>query len=346
MSARSTVGPRETAARSSAGEPDGPVVEALQRAAILRATIDLVAERGYADVSLGQVIAQAGVSRQAFHRHFDGIEACFMAILDAGTERIATVLTRSFDRERERREALLAGLAAVLGTLDGDPKLARVLLVDALAAGMRVLEHRERNVERLRRLLVERLEDAVTGQPSLPLGSEGVMMSLLGIVHNHLVRGDGAPLMTLLGPLMGIVTASCRGPTAAALEARRGERLSRRILAEAGTAPPAALANADRVLPPALLDSRAHRVRACLLFVDATPGASNQRIAEGCDIASHAQTSTLLRRLASMDLLVKRAGGPGRPNAWLTTPAGATAAGLLRRADGLPGCDALRSYAA
>jgi len=132
----------------------------LQRALILRAMVELIAERGYANVSLAMVLERAGVSRHVFRTHFAGVEDCFTAILDAGMERMAAVMLDAFDGQEDWLDGLLAAEAAVLSSLDADPEMARVLLVDSLAAGSWALERRVRNVQALRAQIVERWRDA------------------------------------------------------------------------------------------------------------------------------------------------------------------------------------------
>ncbi len=84
-------------------------------------------------------------------------------------------------------------------------------------------------------------------------------------------------------------------------------------------------------LPPSLRHPRAHRLRGGLAYVTANPGVSNREIAAAIGIASHTQASALLARLARMGLLEKRAGLPGRPNAWSASERGRQAVHVLER---------------
>ncbi len=311
------------------------VVDGLQRAAVLEAMVELVAERGYAQTSLALVLGRAGVSRRAFHEQFASLEECFMAVLDEGMERMATVMSQAFAGEGSWLDGLLAAEAAVLSCLDGEPQLARVLLVEALGVGSWVLKRRERNIAALRTSIVEHLKDAPPGASFPPMAAEGVMASVIGIMHDHLVRGESAPLVSLLGPLMGAITAPYLDPAGVAREVRRGDALSRRILA--GRAPPSSNGNGkgnggagcELRVPRALSDPRAHRARSCVVFIAGSPGASNRQIADGIGVRGHSQISTLLARLQRAGLLHKRAGRQGDANAWRLTPLGEQAAALL-----------------
>jgi AcrR family transcriptional regulator len=195
--------------------------------------VEVAAERGYAGASVGLVVAQAGVSRRTFYGCFDSREACVLALLDLGLERMGDLVGRAFAREDTWQDGVRSALASVLGFLDSEPLLARMWLVESLAAGPRVLERRERNLAALR-------EQVLSSWPAgdrwalPPLAAEGAMASVLGIIHSHIVTGWPTPLIELLGPLMGLVAAQYLPSRAVALEIRRGEELAREIQASTG----------------------------------------------------------------------------------------------------------------
>jgi AcrR family transcriptional regulator len=58
-------------------------VSANQRGRMIDATIEVVGEKGYADLTVADVIKRAGVSRRAFYEHFSNREDCFLATYDA-----------------------------------------------------------------------------------------------------------------------------------------------------------------------------------------------------------------------------------------------------------------------
>ena len=58
------------------------VVES-QRGRLLRAMADAVADKGYAETSVAEVIARAGVSRETFYEQFSSKEDCFHDTFDA-----------------------------------------------------------------------------------------------------------------------------------------------------------------------------------------------------------------------------------------------------------------------
>ncbi len=57
----------------------------MQRARILHATAEIVAEHGYARTKVKQVTSRAGVSTRAFYEHFGNLQDCFTTLLDLGS---------------------------------------------------------------------------------------------------------------------------------------------------------------------------------------------------------------------------------------------------------------------
>jgi AcrR family transcriptional regulator len=319
----------EGAARSPRGN-----VTASQHARIVRAMVDVVGERGYAGAAVGLVVARAKVSPRTFYEAFDGLQDCFLAVIDEETERAAALVAHAFERETAWREGLRSALTSLLVFLDSEPVLARIWLVEVLAAGSWALERRERNLSRLTRLIVSAWTVPDGWRPP-PLAAEGVMTSVLGVLHNHLVARGRDPLISLLGPLIGIVMRPYLDPQTVAREIERGETLAEEI--QAGRPWPLPTSADPRVEIPALLaHPGAHRARQCLLYLARNPGVSNRHVATAIGVDHLGQVSTLLTRLAKLGLLNKRAGSPGRPNAWRLTPMGARVAASLEQPKPIP----------
>lgn len=295
-----------------------------RRERILDALVVEVFEHGYAGTTVTAVCARARVSRSSFYEQFEGLQDCFLAMMDDATARARQVIERAFTDATDWREGIRAALAALLAFLDAEPLLARVWLIETLAAGGWALEHRERRIAVLTATIVERWAEAADAQP-IPLAVTGVMESVIGLVRAHLLSEREEPLISLLGQLMSLIVAVYVGAGEAAVEIERCAPLARE-LAGAGAA---RLEQSRRgegagavAVPDALSDPRAHRARACLLYLLEHPGASNREVARAAGVARDDQISTVLARLAGSGLLEKRAGRPGLANAWSLTAYG------------------------
>jgi AcrR family transcriptional regulator len=297
---------------------------AFQRERIMRAMVEVAGERGYAGATVGLVVAHAGVSRRTFYGYFASREACVLALLDLGLERIGDLVGKAFAREDTWQDGVRSALASVLGFLDSEPLLARMWLVESLAAGRRVLERRERNLGTLRQQVVSSWPAGEVW--TLPaLAAEGAMASVLGIIHSHILSGWPTPLIELLGPLMGSVAAHYLPSRAVALEIERGQQLAREIHASNGRTIWTPVA-----IPAVLSNPNSHRARRCLLFLAEHPQASNREIATGIGVAHASQISHLLSCLLSEQLVARHSAGVGKRNAWWLTSRGEEVAWALR----------------
>lgn len=295
-------------------------VAAHQRQRIVDSMVAVTCEHGYTGVSVTAVCSHAKISRRTFHEVFDSLEDCFLAVLDNGMLRASTLISQAFEREESWQAGVREALAALLTFFDSEPVLAHVLLVEVTAAGAWARERRERHIAALTELI-----EAHWGAPRdghmHPLVTAGVMASLLGVLHTHLVAGRDEPLIALLGPLMGLVTAPYLDQRFVAEEIEHGELMARELLAKypAITRTPT---RQDIEIPKLLDDPRAHRARACLAYLAGNTGASNRQIAHAAGIASHTQVSKLLTRFAQIGLIAKRDVQPGGPNSWSLTQYG------------------------
>jgi AcrR family transcriptional regulator len=307
-----------------------------QRDRILEAMAEVVAERGFAGATVRLVTGRAGVSSRTFYECFAGLEDCFTAVMDQATKRAGILITQAFVRERSWRDGVRAALAALLVFFDSEPLLARVWLVEVLAAGSWALEHRERKIASLSSMIVEHWSVPSRERPEA-LAIAGVMASVLGLIHTHLVTKEPGPLIGLLGPLVGLVTTPYLDPEAVAREIQQATELSRKIQlgAPRPLLAPIGVCGAHRSveIPALLRNPKAGRARLCIRYLaeQGAPGSSpsNHKIAAAIGVTHQGQISTLLARLHDLGLLVKHAGASGHPNAWSLTAEGKQVAQAL-----------------
>jgi AcrR family transcriptional regulator len=162
------------------------------RERILNALVKLVAEDGYADVTVERVVARADVSEADFRRAFDDLDACLLAVVDMAAQgAIRTVQEAAAAAARgaplrdlgERLEHVFEpSLRALLDCAASKPDLARVVLVEVATIGARGLAKRDAALERF----VQVLEDALPDQPERP--SQLVSEMVVGGIHELLQR--------------------------------------------------------------------------------------------------------------------------------------------------------------
>jgi AcrR family transcriptional regulator len=317
---------------------DGPVspeqAREMQRKRILDAMVYEVGERGLRSVTIAGVSARAGVSRSTFYELFKDLDACILAVLRQVASRPTALMVKAFAEEDSWQDGVLAALAELLESLDREPLLARVCLLEMLAGSPEVLEHRARELATLNPLVDGGRKQLRTNGEPVELAAEASVASVAGILHTRLVTGEAPPFIGLLGQLVGLVVCPYLDPHDVVREVRRGEALAQTITerhASSSSPPPPAVQ-----LPAALRHPGAYRARACVIFIASNPGTSNKAIAVGIGVPHLGQVSELLARLARGGLLRKHAGGAGRPNQWWLTADGEQIAQTL--ATGAPSC--------
>ena len=115
-----------------------------QQARMLHAITRAVAEKGYAKVTVADVVGLAGVSRRTFYEHFDDVEDCFVAAYETATRELlgeVGAAVRAATTADWRARFDVAIVAYVKG-LASDPHMARACLVDVQGAGPRAVATR------------------------------------------------------------------------------------------------------------------------------------------------------------------------------------------------------------
>src|ERR1700686_1481900 len=203
-------------------------VAEIQRQRLLAAMAVVAAERGAANASVAHVVSRAGVSRRTFYELFEDREACFLAAFDQAVAQAAETVLPAYESHQRWRERVRAGLAALLQFLDAEPGMGRLVVVEALGAGPRALEHRARVLAALIAAVDEgRSEMSRTRPPKgpPPLTAEGVVGAVFAVIHARIVLGsprpERRPLSELLGELMGVIVLPYPGPSSAQRELQR-----------------------------------------------------------------------------------------------------------------------------
>jgi AcrR family transcriptional regulator len=297
----------------------------MQRRRLLDAMTQLVADEGFRGMTIGGLCASASVSPSAFRELFGSLDGCFLVLLERVMDRSMAPAIEAFEAEASWQDGVLAGLEALLVFLDSEPGLARVCLVEALAGPCEAAELRARLLALLKPLLDRAREQLTFEQQPSQLTATATIALVAGVLQYQFVGGGKPAFTALLGELAGSVVAQYLGLSEAKIQVERGNARAEVLARGLGARP----AEAAVRIPKEIRHARAHRRRLCLAYLAENPGASNQTIAVGIELSHLGQLSTALARLDRMGLLVKHAGGAGRPNAWWLSPYGEQVARAL-----------------
>lgn len=172
-------------------------VETDQRLRLFVGMSEAMHERGYVGTAVADIIARAGVSRETFYRLYDDKLACFLDGLDlVGAvllDRLGAATAAAGGAPIERLER---AIGAYVDALLAEPAAARLVLVEAHAAGPAALARRTAIQERVADALASLL--GATG-PDGAFACRMLVAAVSALVAEPLVAGDAATLRRL-GP--------------------------------------------------------------------------------------------------------------------------------------------------
>jgi AcrR family transcriptional regulator len=293
---------------------------------LLAATADAVQDVGYARMTVAHVVGRARVSRKTFYDVFADREECFVAAFEYAFSRARRVAIEAYERESCWRDGIRSALARLLMLMDEEPALARLCVVETLAAGEKMMERRAQALEELAQAIDQGRSSTHAAREPPALTAEGIVGAILTVLHTRLRAEGKEPLTDLHGSLMSMIVLPYLGARAA------GRELSR---------PPPNILRGKRPREPArstepvdaLNTHLTYRTVRVLMVIAEHPGASNREIAESAGILDPGQISKLLTRLARRNLVENRGEGrqKGTVNAWQLTARGAQVERTTRR---------------
>jgi AcrR family transcriptional regulator len=112
-----------------------------QRERIIAAMPGVIAEHGLGAATVAHIVGAAGVARGAFYNQFNDKHACFVAVHEHCQERLLGAFTLPCYLKEDLPGRVTSSLRAGLEFLAREPDLARLVLIEAPAAGPDVAAH-------------------------------------------------------------------------------------------------------------------------------------------------------------------------------------------------------------
>jgi AcrR family transcriptional regulator len=160
-------------------------VAANQRDRILDAVAQAAAELGYAEMSVEAIIARAGVSRRTFYDHFKNKEDAFLAAYDAVVRQQARHIRRAYFKETTVRQRLRAGIRAYMEFIASEPDLARMCIVEVLAAGPRAMAKRNEAMRMFAEIIEDNIHELLPGCRRAALAAETIVGGIHEVVFSR-----------------------------------------------------------------------------------------------------------------------------------------------------------------
>lgn len=173
-----------------------------QRERLISATVTVVAEKGYAEATVADILEHSGVSRKTFYDLYNNKETCFLSTYDKLVDTLADVVGEAFARDVAWPERIRSGLQALLNLLAERPDGARVGLVEVLAAGPRALERYDHAMRRFVPLFEQGRAESPYGDQLPPNISEAVVGGIAQVLYLRALAGETATLPDALDELV------------------------------------------------------------------------------------------------------------------------------------------------
>jgi AcrR family transcriptional regulator len=175
---------------------------------IMRAVAEAVAERGYAETTLDDIVSRASCSLSTFYSFFEDKEEAMLATLDRGGALLIAMILPAFRRGGEWPQAVRTALGAMLSYAIEEPAFAKLGAVDVYAAGRRALEQRDQVMEGMSMLLSQGYE---LEPEASPIAAEAIGGAVYALTYDQVLEGgveslpEIAPLATYIAltPFLG-----------------------------------------------------------------------------------------------------------------------------------------------
>jgi AcrR family transcriptional regulator len=206
--------------RGRHGLPRETVTES-QRNRIHQAMIEVVAQRGYPETRVVDVIGVAGVSRKTFYELFDSKEDCFLAAYDVLLGNLLGDATNAFESKPGGpwAERIAIALEALLEHLAQHPAEARFAIVEVLAAGPKALARRDAALRQFTGFLEAGRAETSVELPGIT--SIAVAGGINELLYSEILHGAAGRLPSRLPDLMFWVTLPFLGAEGATAQRER-----------------------------------------------------------------------------------------------------------------------------
>jgi AcrR family transcriptional regulator len=198
----------ETRKRPSIKLTGGPhgipraVVHEIQRGRLLDALAEVIAEEGYLDTTVHKILKRAGISRRTYYELFKDKEDCFLVAYDEAAEHVVKLVQQACREGGSPERRIENSLRAMLEFGEREPKVARMCIIEVMAAGNVARERRTATMERLTNLVADALEERCESREEALLRGRVLTGGVHEMVYDALARGQVEGLSELAGEVV------------------------------------------------------------------------------------------------------------------------------------------------
>jgi len=168
-----------------------------------------IAERGYRETTVADVVRAARTSKRTFYDHFSTKEECFVELLAANNEDLVAALADGVDPDANWREQVRQAVTAYVRTIEATPAITLSWIRELPALGEGARPMLRQGFERLSAMIVA-LSDGpgfrAAGVPPLSPEAAVILVGGLRELTAQTVE-DGRPVAGMIEPAVAVATA-------------------------------------------------------------------------------------------------------------------------------------------
>lgn len=153
------------------------------RGRLIEGMLGALAEKGYLEVSVTDIVRRAKVSKRTFYEHFADKEACFLEAYAALSDELLGRVARAGMEGASAEDKLARAIEAYFTTLSEQRWFLRAFLSEVHAAGPRALALRRKILQRFAALLRSRVEEVRATEPEVRELSAEMAIAIVGGIH-------------------------------------------------------------------------------------------------------------------------------------------------------------------
>jgi AcrR family transcriptional regulator len=155
---------------------------------ILDAALSVFAGKGYHRATVDDIVRASGTSKGAVYHHFSNKEAVFVALVDDFASRLASAVAAAIGTHSGALGKVEAALTAALTTFADNERLARLILLEAVALGATWDAKRAEVHDRFAALIQAHLDEARVEGAIPPVDTRLATLVWLGAVNEIVVQ--------------------------------------------------------------------------------------------------------------------------------------------------------------
>ncbi len=192
-----------------------------QRERLIAGLAEAVAGKGYAAVTLTDIVKHAKVSRRVFYANFESKEQCFLAAFEVVLSHLHELVAEAVVGVDDWPQQAIAATRATLSFLSSEPDLARLCLVESRSAGPAVAARFNEAVGEMAPLLARGRSERAEGQRLPDSTEDSTIGSLVSLAYRKVAAGEAEQLEELVPDCAELVLLPYLGPAEASRLARQ-----------------------------------------------------------------------------------------------------------------------------